>query len=179
MEKKILTLVAAILAVLTVPTIGAYAAPSADLDQCRNGPADKPVNCTGDAWVNGNVGAQQGHLAEGYSIPYRARLEQLPPDTKISLVLGYDVKHSDKFAIDYLTYYQRLDSPPGSHLLTYGHNPETVDPTSGVAFTGPTTTFPLPAPSSAGTPVDDQPNASFNNLTAAEKNMTLFGGTIT
>jgi hypothetical protein len=180
MKIKILALFSAtILTVLTMATIGAYASPSADLDQCRNGPADAPVNCTGDAWVNGNVGAQQGHLAEGYSIPYRTRMFELPPNTQVSLVLGYDIKHSDANAIDYLTYFERLDSPPGSHLLTFGHPPEIVDPTSGVTFTGPTTTFPIPAPSSAGTPIDDQPNASFNNLTPAEKIMTLFGGTIT
>jgi len=178
-KNKILGISIAVLAVLTMATLGAYAAPSADLDQCRNGPANAPVNCTGAAWVNGNVGEQQGHLVEGYSIPYRARMFQLPAGTSISLVLGYDIKHSDKNAIDYLTYFQRFDSPPGSHLLTFGHPPEIVDPASGVSFTGPTTTFSIPPPSSAGTPVDDQPNASFNDLTADEKIMTLFGGTIT
>ena len=180
MKIKIYTLFsAAILAVLTMATICAYAAPSADLDQCRNGPKDAPVNCTGTAWVNGNVGAQQGHLAEGYSIPYRARMFEMPPNTQVSLVLEYDVKHSDHFALDYLTYFQRLDSPFGSHFITFGHSPETVDPTSGVTFTGPIDTFPIPAPSSAGTPVDDQPNSSFNNLTAGERLMTLYGGDIT
>ena len=48
-------------------------AASADLDQCRKGTAADPNDCLelggGVGWVNGNVGAQQGHLVEGYQSP--------------------------------------------------------------------------------------------------------------
>jgi hypothetical protein len=175
--KNILKVSMVLIALLTIGMIG-NAAPSASLDQCRNGAAGTPENCTGSAWVNGNLGAQQAHLAEGYSIPYRARLLQLPPNTEVSLIIGFDIKTSAKNAIDYITYFDRLDKPFGSHFLTFGHTPEIVDPSSDVAFTGPTTTFEIPAPSSSGTPVDNQPTTSFNSLSAGDKLMTLYGGTI-
>ncbi|MEJ2304886.1 MAG: hypothetical protein P8Y14_25460, partial [Anaerolineales bacterium] len=40
--------------------------PSANLDQCRNGPADTPNDCIdlggGTGWVNGNAGKQTSHF---------------------------------------------------------------------------------------------------------------------
>jgi len=85
------------------------APPAVSLEQCRNGAASTPNDCLAlggsSGWVSGNVGAQQGHLAEGYSIPYRAILTDLPAATEVTLVLGYDIKHSGAHALDYLTHY--------------------------------------------------------------------------
>lgn len=104
--------------------------PSADLDQCRNGTAGTPNACEdlggSDGWVNGNVGAQQAHLVEGYSIPYRLRMQQLPASTVVHLVMGYDTRHSSKNAIDYLTYVNRLTPHD-----PFGHSPEVIDPCDG------------------------------------------------
>jgi hypothetical protein len=33
-------------------------------------------------------------MVEGYSIPYRAVMTSLPVGTPITLILGYDIKHS-------------------------------------------------------------------------------------
>jgi hypothetical protein len=152
---------------------------STDLEQCRNGSASSPNDCValggGSGWVTGNVGASQGHLTEGLSIPYRAVMTNLPIGTPITITFGYDIKHSDKHAIDYLTHYNRLLP----HTI-FAHPAETIDPTSGVAgISGTTTTFPIPAPDSTGSPVSGQPTASFNTLPSSERTMTLFGGTIT
>src|SRR5262245_39497789 len=160
----------------------AYAAPTADLDQCRNGSAGSPNNCVdlggGTGWVNGNVGSSGAHLLESYSIPYRVVMTELPLNTSITLTLGYDIKHSAKHAIDYLTHYNRLEP----HFQV-GHAAETVNPLSGVVGVSATVgTFTIPAPSSTsscGSPVLNQPTTSFNALPAGEKLMTLFGGTIT
>jgi len=150
--------------------------PAVNLDQMRNGRATAPVS-PGD-WVNGNLGPQQAHYVENYSVPYRAVLTDLPTGTSITLTLGYDIKHSGRYALDYLTHYNRIDNP--DHNAVYGHAPETIDPLAGVAgVSSTTTTFAIPAPSSAGSPVPNQPTDSFNNLTAGERVMTLFGGTIT
>ena len=59
--------------------------------------------------MNGNVGASQAHLVEGYSTPFRDRDDEPSDRQPITFVLGYDIKHSDKNAYDYLTSYQRLD----------------------------------------------------------------------
>ncbi|OGC76870.1 MAG: hypothetical protein A2Z27_05995 [candidate division Zixibacteria bacterium RBG_16_50_21] len=160
------------------------APPAANLDQLRNENYLTPLDPA--AWVNGNVGFQTGHYIEGYSIAYRARLTDLPVGDTIRLILGYDIKHSDKHAIDYLTYYDRINDP--LHSLVFGHSPELIDPLIGVAgVSATTTTFPIEAPSvnvlvdaDAGGPNPAQlmPLFSFNNLSGAEKVMTLFGGTI-
>src|SRR5688572_13370094 len=51
--------------------------PSADLDQCGNGPVSAPVPCTGAAWVNGNLNANQAHYVENDSVPYRLKFNNL------------------------------------------------------------------------------------------------------
>ncbi len=152
---------------------------AANLDQCRNGSVASPSNCVDSGsgstgWVNGNAGDSDSHYAEGYSIPYRTVMTNLPTGTTITLDLGYDIKHSDHNAIDYLTHYNRLEPH-----TPFGHSAETIDPTSGVSgVSGTTTTYAIPAPSSSGSPVFGQPTTSFNNLLSGERVMTLFGGTI-
>ena len=146
-----------------------------NLDQCRNGGPTSPAQCSGSAWVNGNANSVQAHYVEGYSIPYREIMTDLPTGTSITIVLGYDIKHSGAHAIDYLTHYQRLE-PHAS----FGHPAEVVSPLSGVSgVSGTVSTFAIPAPSSAGSPKPGQPTASFNALPASERLFTLFGGTIT
>ncbi|HSF62685.1 MAG TPA: hypothetical protein VLA69_13385, partial [Gaiellaceae bacterium] len=171
----------AAIAVVLLPG-GASSAPlaaAANLDQCRNGANTSPANCVvGDpnvGWVNGNAGASNSHYVEGYSIPYRATMTEIPTATPITITLGYDIKHSGKHALDYLTHFDRLE--PHS---PFGHGAESVVPLSGVSGVSTTVSeFDIPAPSSAGSPVVGQPTSSFNALPAAERRMTLYGGTIT
>jgi hypothetical protein len=147
---------------------------SADLEQCRNGDIDDPNDCEdlggGTGWGTGNVGSSQAHLAEGYSIPYREEMHNLPTNTDITLVLGYDIKHSGKNAIDYLTHYERLGG--AQHQFQFGHPAETVNPTDGIAgLAAGSDTYTIPLPD--GNP---QPQGSYNSLPPGEKVMTLFGG---
>ncbi len=151
---------------------------SGDLQQCRNGSATSPNNCldlgSGQGWVSGNAGGSNSHYVEGFSIPYREILTNLPTGTSITLTLGYDITHSSKHAIDFLTHYNRLQ--PHS---PFGHAAETITPTDGVSGLSATvSTYPIPAPSSIGSPSTDQPTSSFNSLPSGERVMTLFGGTI-
>jgi len=109
-----------------------------DLDQCRNGPAGSPDDCKdlggGDGWVNGNAGASQAHYVEGYSIPYRAVMTDIPTGTSITVVLGYDIKHSGKHALDFLTALygeSRPDAEPAlftngeaARFVRFGNNAE-------------------------------------------------------
>ena len=152
--------------------------PSASLEQCRNGAAGSPNNCLSlggsVGWVNGNAGSSNSHYVEGFSIPYRAILEDLPINTPITITLEYDIKHSGAHAIDFLTSYDRLQ--PHS---PFGHTAESVDPTSGVTgLSATTTTYAIPAPSIFSSPVVGQPATRFDSLPANEKLITLFGGTI-
>jgi uncharacterized repeat protein (TIGR01451 family) len=164
----------------TANTTFTDAQPAANLDQVRNGAFDSPISPAD--WVNGNVGSQTGHYVEGYSIPYRCTMTDMPIGATVMLTIEYDIKHSSKNAIDYLTNYSRINDP--SHQLVFGHSPEVIDPLIGVTgVTGPNSSFIIPAPSSAGSPVPGQPTTSYNNLVGNETSngvrMLLFGGTIT
>ena len=184
-DGRIITRLAAVLAaigllamLLPIP-VAMAAPPGISLEQCRNGSATDPNDCPdgsgGSGWVSGNVGASQGHLLEGYSIPYRAVMTNLPPNTTIVLTLGYDIKHSDLNALDYLTYYDRL-LPHG----VFGHDPELINPVGDIAALSGATPdyFAIPAPSSIDSPVAGMPTDSFNSLPTDERRMTLWGGTI-
>ncbi|QJB36978.1 T9SS type A sorting domain-containing protein [Chitinophaga oryzae] len=87
--------------------------------------------------------------------------------------------NSGKHALDYITHFQRLE-PHGVFL----HAAETVNPLLNITGFPPgyftsTDVEPIPAPSSAGSPVAGQPTASFNSLPAAERVMTGYNANIT
>ena len=150
-----------------------FAPPSANLDQVRNGSAASPVS-PGN-WVNGNAGSSQAHYLEGFSIPYRVVMEDLPVATPITLTLGYDIKHSNRHAVDYLTHFDRLEP----HAFQFGHSAEVIDPLIGVSGVSMTVdTEAIPAPDTTNSPVPGQPATSFNALPSGERVMTLYGGTI-
>jgi hypothetical protein len=137
--------------------------PSADLDQCANGPFEAPVPCTGSNWQNGNVGQNQGHYFEGDAIPYRMRFDNLPVGVLSTVTIEWDTTQGGKHAIDYLMSYNFTEPSPGNN------------PCSGV--TGNTsctnntpTTFPIPLdPNVSGQGVTQIPGQVF----------TMWGGTIT
>ncbi len=138
--------------------------PSANLDQCSNGPLATPNDCTGSAWQNGNLNATNSHYAEGQSAPYRVVMENLPTTGTLSLVIEYDIKHSGKHAIDYLTSFDRTET--------------TANPCSGVSPCSLSGTAAFPAPSAAGSPAAGQPTTSFNALPSAGRQLSLYNATI-
>ena len=162
----------------------AIAGPSASIEQVRNGVATATSTPT-PTWGTGNAGASNSHYLESHSTAYRAVMDGLPTDgTVIELIVGYDVKRSGSYALDYLTHYQRVLP----HVL-FGHTtPEVFDPLSGVTGVGATvTTAPIPLPTqnlmvdpdgSDPEPAALQPSTSMAGLSAAERMMTLFGGTL-
>ncbi|MDI6031694.1 T9SS type A sorting domain-containing protein [Flavobacterium sp. LB2P84] len=149
---------------------------TANIDQIRNGSKSSPLS-PGN-WVNGNANATQAHYAEGWSIPYRIVMNNLVSGSH-DLIIEWDIKHSGKNALDYITHYDNIDNPTGSHFATFGHSQEVIDPTVGIFGLAAPNTFEIPAPSSLNSPVPDIPTSSFNALAAAKKLMTIYNGTIT
>ncbi|WP_423126677.1 T9SS type A sorting domain-containing protein [Gaoshiqia sp. Z1-71] len=145
------------------------------LDQLRNGSATNPL--PDPSWVNGNLGAQNSHYAEGMSVAYRAVMIKMPVGVDVQLTLEYDAKHSGKHALDYLTHFQRMED----HSM-YGHDAEIVDPTKGTAFDGqlmsPTSTWAIPAPPGYNSEVAGMPASSHAALPGSEILMAMWGGTI-
>lgn len=134
--------------------------PSANLDQCANGPFSAPSPCTGANWQNGNLGQSQAHYYEGDSVPYRLKFNDLATGAgnPHSVTIEWDTTQSGKHAIDYLTTYNRTE--------VIGNNP-----CSGVVpACGPATTFPIPS----------DPNVSGAGVTqVGGQFFTMWGGTIT
>jgi len=149
---------------------------AANIDQIRNGAAASPLNPAD--WVNGNAGPSNAHYAEGYSIPYRMHVTGLSSGSHV-LVIEWDTKDQNGHAIDYITHYNNMDNPAGSHMATFNHAAEGINPTLGISGLGASSTFPIPAPSSVGSEVAGQPAASFNALAPGLRLMTIYGGTIT
>ncbi len=150
-------------------------AASVNLDQVRNGGSDSPTDP--GHWQNGNLNASQAHYVEGWSVAYRVVMTDVPTGAPVTLTLGYDIKHSDTHALDYLTHFDRLEP----HEATFGHEKETVDPLidTGLTMASPMSTFAIPVPTSVGSPVAGQPATSFQALPADERVMTMWNGTIT
>jgi uncharacterized protein (TIGR03382 family) len=140
--------------------------PSANLDQCANGPLASPVACTGGAWVNGNLNANQAHYVEGQSVPYRMRFDNLNTGTAHAVRIEWDTSQTGSHAEDYVTTFSRTET--------------TADPCSGVSGCS------LSSSSTYGIPVDnnvaigpDDIAGTADDITQIPGVFTLFGGTIT
>ncbi len=109
----------------------AHAALKITLEQCRNGTVDAPEACTGAAWQNGNLNAQQAHYREGDSVPFRSVITDIDPGAHV-LEIGYDATAGGKHAYDYLT--------------SFGRTETTADPCDGAGCTtaSPTDTKAIP-----------------------------------
>ena len=142
------------LCLLLVSTLGF--SQSANLDQARNGSATSPISPVN--WVNGNVNAQQAHMVEGYSVPYRVIMQGLTAGVPVELDLEYDTRHSGANAIDFITSYDNLD--PHDY---WNHPPEVVNPIQG--FSGMGTSQPI---------YITQPGAGNNSLATAGAYFDLF-----
>ncbi|EMR04099.1 immunoglobulin domain-containing protein [Cesiribacter andamanensis] len=168
-----LLILSLIFALSTLP-ISSAIGQAANLDQVRNGKYDNPVS-PGN-FQNGNLGFQNAHFIEGYSVPYRAVMTGLTPGVPVSLEIGFDIKHSGKHALDYITSYDRLEP----HIF-FGHDPETIDPTVGTGVVGGAVYADIPPPIvnknvTIGVITKSQPLSSYNDLSADEKKMALWGG---
>src|SRR5262249_2551721 len=126
---------------------------SADLDQCRNGPASDPVRCADRAWVNGNANGTHAHYVEGASIPYRLRFDDVAPGTH-AVTIEWDTTERGKHALDYVTTYDRSETD--------------ADPCTDVPGCGNRSTFPIPA----------DPAVTDAGVAQAAGSFALFNGTI-
>src|SRR6266700_2665441 len=132
--------------------------PTAKDWQAENGgfgsPPINPVD-----WVSGNVNGTKGHYLEGQSIPYSVCLGNLTPGVPATTSFKYDTLKGGKHAIDFITSNNRIA--------------EVVDPTDACSGTyGAESLFPIPTP--AGTTTA----SCFTALPPAERQMSIFNGTI-
>jgi hypothetical protein len=155
----VLVAVVAAAGLLLLPGAALTANPSANLDQCANGPAPSPssdgCNVNASDWVNGNLGASKANYFEGDSIPYRLRLDNLSLNPGHTVTIEWDTTKSSKHAIDY------IDSYNASVL--------NANPCLGVSGCSSFSTFNIPVdPQVSGAGVTQNPGV-----------FTMYGGTIT
>src|SRR5262249_23577949 len=175
----------AILALSTALAGAAQAGSSASIEQVRNGLASATTTPT-PSWVTGNAGASNSHYPESHSIAYRTIMTGLPTNGQvIEPTIGYNVKRSGSYAIDFLTQYQRLLP----HVLFAHRGPEVFDPLNGIAGVDTAvSTAPIPittrnvfvdADGSDPDPAMPQPSTNMAALSDPERQMTLFGAKLT
>lgn len=151
-------------------------AQSANIDQWRK---------TFQVWTGGNINGQNSDYYEGQSVPYRAILSNLQPNTSTQIVISFQItKGNDvRHAIDYITSYNRSVPELTDAMVLDG---------SGLTAGAPKSTYLLPAaaqPSQAksimvsvpydGAPVVTsalQPYTSASLLPGSEKSITIWGG---
>ena len=141
--------------------------PAANLDQGVNGGVTKPPLVPVD-WVNGNANAQNSHFIEGQSIPYRMILTRLSIGSHV-VEIEWDIRHSGRNAIDYITSFQRIS--------------ETVNPLLGTEVSGLPSLFNIPSPpvfTTAGTVGGlSQPTSSYLLVQAAgQEKFAIYNGTV-
>jgi hypothetical protein len=71
------------------------------LEQCQNGTTGV-VDCTGSAWITGDLNAQHSLYSEGDFVPFRSQITGLTAETNYTLGIGYDAVVSGLHAYDYL-----------------------------------------------------------------------------
>jgi hypothetical protein len=124
-DKSLLIIFLISISILTGLSQVANAENSANLDHCANGPLNNEQqqnSCNeSDSWVNGNLNENKAHWREGESTVYRLYLTGLennistnpefPPGSGFhNVIIGYDITHSDKHGIDYLTSFNRTET---------------------------------------------------------------------
>ena len=141
------------------PLVGPYVvgAPATNLDQCANGPLSGPVPCTGSAWQNGNLNANEAHYREGESIPFRVVLSGVSAGTH-TLDIEYDnTLNNGLHAYDYLTSFDRTEA--------------TANPCSGVS--------PCVAGAGGAIPSDSNLAAAVPPVPQVPGSIAIYNGAIT
>jgi len=113
-----------------------------DFEQGQNGGVGLPRKSPID-FARGNSNATKSHYSEGNSVPYRIEIDDLLPNTRYRVLISFDVKKSGKYALDYITGFQNLQS-------NIGDNPEFVNPLRGTSLESVSglviSTIAIPAP---------------------------------
>lgn len=109
-------------------------AQKANLQQCANGGATAPRQCTGSAWTGAAITRKSGHYAEGDTVPFRLVISGLVPGNTYTTSIQWDTTDGGVHAYDYLDSFDPNPLQPA------------VDACSGVpGCSSPTSSYPIPA----------------------------------
>ena len=120
----------------------ADAAIGVTIEQCANARTGTG-DCTGSAWITGNLNPQHSLYREGDFVPVRGQVNGLEPGTTYTLRIGYDAVESGLHAYDYLGSVDSSENAPGQRVVPC----ENIAGTAGPTACGN-------APSTLGVPTD-------------------------
>jgi hypothetical protein len=136
-------------------------AQTCDFEQGQNGGVGLPRKSPVD-FARGNSNSSKSHFSEGNSVPYRIEIDDLLPNVRYRILISFDVKKSGKYAIDYITGFQNLQTNSADL-------PEFVNPLSGTSLASlsglTVSSIAIPAPVfSTSTAFNTKAATSFSNL---------------
>src|SRR5215468_67091 len=85
------------------------------IDQCEN-QTSGIGDCTGSAWISGDLNAQHSLYREGDFVPFRAVITGLTSGT-YTLRIGYDAVENGLHAYDYLGSVDGSENAPGQEVV--------------------------------------------------------------
>lgn len=145
---------------------GTFGTSPAQCANRENGPSNPINDCSGSAWINGNLNNNKSLYREGDFVPFRTPITGVVAGRTYSIRIGYDALVGGLHAYDYLGSYN-ASAAPGQQIIPCDGQP----PTSGSHACGnnPST---IPVPKDIATTFP--PGAA-----QADGNFSLWGGTLT
>ena len=123
----------ALLAILVVsghaarPPRGPFSVSPAQCANRENGPSNPINDCSGAAWINGNLNSSKSLYREGDFVPFRTEIAGLTASRSYTIQIGYDAVQSGLHAYDYLGSFDASAAPS-----------QQIVPCSGIAGTAGT-----------------------------------------
>ena len=101
--------------VLPAGAQAAHGSIGASIDQCANGESGI-ADCTGAAWINGNLNENKSLYKGGDFVPFRAQITNLTGGSTYTLRIGYDAVEGGLHAYDYLGSYDATENAAGQRV---------------------------------------------------------------
>jgi hypothetical protein len=136
----------------------------ASIDQCANeslGIGD----CTGAAWINGNLNENKSLYKGGDFVPFRAQITNLTAGHTYTLRIGYDAVEGDLHSYDYLGSFDATENARGQRVEPCDGAQQTIGPHACGS-----------APSTLSVPVDDSTKIPHRSQIAG--NFSAWGGAL-
>jgi len=142
-----------------------------NLDQWANG----VVGGVSASWQNGNLNGNNSAYAEGRTVPFRLAVEGLAPGTH-TIRINYDFTAGGHKAYDFLASVDASEDVGALLCAVGGGGVSSLCPSLGAYDAEPFPADPF-VPDVAGKSVDGA--ITFSGLTAAQRELRIYGGTIT
>jgi hypothetical protein len=122
---------------------GTFSVSPAQCANRENGPSNPINDCSGNAWINGNLNSTKSLYREGDFVPFRTEIDGLIAGRSYTIQIGYDAVQSGLHAYDYLGSFD-ASAAPGQQIV----------PCSGIAGTAGPHACASGSPSTTRIPID-------------------------